>query len=323
MKQIQIKSFVFVVLVLLSLSCMTPQQKAPPVFSRLVAQVGEIKIKEDELRFRMRLEMEKYPPEYFQQDKGAKNEKKILKQILDQLIEDALILAYAKRHGVEVPQEDIQAHLENAQNKWNPKAFENFLVERKISFSRWQELMIHDAQVNSILNTLLFKKIDIPLKDIQSYYYRNSKEFYSPEKVRVRQIVTNSLEKAQDLHERLLKGENFAKLAINHSQSPDRLRGGDVGYFAKGSFPKVFDEVCFKLRKGQVSEIVKSEYGYHIFKLLDKKPAGKQPLKDVAVQIQQKLFEESLAKAYKEWMEQVRPLFEVKVNQQVLSDFAL
>ena len=294
------------------------------MFSRLVAQVGDVKIKEDELRFRMRLEMEKYPDRYFLEgQKGSTHEKKILQQILDQLIEDALILAYASRQGLHVPAEVIDEHLNKVQGRWNPKAFENFLIDRKISYSRWQELMMHDAKVNYILNSVLDDQIQVTLEDVKKYYYRHNREFYSPERVRVRQIVTDSLEKAQELHNRLLKGENFAKLAINHSQSPDRLRGGDLGYFSKGTFPKVFDEICFDLKKGQVSQIVKSDYGYHIFKLLSKKPKGVQPLKEVAAKIQQKLFEESLAKAYKKWMTQIKPLFEVKMNQEVVEDFVL
>ena len=141
--------------------------------------------------------------------------------------------------------------------------------------------------------------------------------------MRVRQIVTDSLDKAKDIYERLLKGDNFAKLAINHSLSPDRARGGDLGYFEQGTYPKVFDEYCFKLKKGELSSIVKSDYGYHIFKLLDKKPAGRKTLAEVTSSIYQRLYEQKLKAKYDIWLQGIAKDIEVVVEDELLKEFIL
>ena len=166
-------------------------------------------------------------------------------------------------------------------------------------------------------------ELKVSLSEVSRYYYKHRADYNVAERVRVRQIVTDSIDKANDLHKRLKLGENFAKMAVNHSLSPDRAQGGDVGYFVRGTFPKEFDEACFKLRKGELSPVVKSDYGFHIFKLLNKKPAGRKKLEEVAAQINQKLFEEKLKKKYDPWMQKVRSEVKVEIQKEVLQNFIL
>lgn len=101
------------------------------------------------------------------------------------------------------------------------------------------------------------------------------------------------------------------------------LGGGDLGYFARGSLPKEFDEACFNLKKGEISPVVKSDYGYHIFKLLDRKPAGKKALAEVAPQIQQLLFEEKLKKKYDTWIKKVQASVTVIFHKDILDNITL
>ena len=71
----------------------------------------------------------------------------------------------------------------------------------------------------------------------------------------------------------LRQGEDFAKVAKEHSLSPDREQGGDLGFFAKGEMPPEFDAIVFKLAPGRISDLVQSDYGFHIFLVAHRKPS--------------------------------------------------
>jgi len=86
------------------------------------------------------------------------------------------------------------------------------------------------------------------------------------EKIRCSHILVEKLSTAQELLERLKKGESFAKLAEQYSIDGSRRRGGDLGFFTKGQMVKPFEDAAFKLEKGQISDIVKTQFGYHIIK---------------------------------------------------------
>lgn len=88
-------------------------------------------------------------------------------------------------------------------------------------------------------------------------------------KIHCAHILVEKLSVAQDLKTRISKGESFANLAKEYSIDVSKKRGGDLGFFSKGAMVSEFEKAAFALQKGQVSEIVKTQFGYHIIKRLD------------------------------------------------------
>lgn len=88
-------------------------------------------------------------------------------------------------------------------------------------------------------------------------------------KIRCAHILVEKLSTANEVLEKLSKGENFSKLAEQYSIDGSRRRGGDLGFFGKGMMVKEFEDAAFKLEKGQVSGIVKTQFGYHIIKRME------------------------------------------------------
>lgn len=308
-------------------SCVFPQGTLP-LYSQNVAQVDDKVIKEDTLRLKLKLEIEKNPSFDLKKIKGqpimANPELKEITEItLNRLIEEYAIISFGEKHGLTLSNEDVEKKFAEEKQKKGSKALEDLLAKYDISFARWKTLQENEIRASYVREKSLLKDLQVSLTEIKSYYATHESEFAVKERVRVRHIVTDSEEKANDIRARLLKGENFAKLAIDHSISPERARGGDLGYFSRGNFPKIFDDTCFNLKKGAISPIVKSEYGYHIFKLIDKKTAGKKEWEEVAAQIQQKLFEEKIKKTYDPWLSTVLKETQVKVDQAVLNKFIL
>ncbi len=135
--------------------------------------------------------------------------------------------------------------------------------------------------------------VTVTEKEIQSFYEYNNAAYSQPKQVKARHILfklgENALketeEKVRKVAEAVLakarKGEDFAKLAKAHSEGPTKAKGGDLGYFEKGQMMPSFDEAAFKLKRGEISDLVRTRFGYHIIKVEDIKEARTQTLEEV------------------------------------------
>ncbi|KAB2838502.1 hypothetical protein F9K50_09160 [bacterium] len=157
---------------------------------------------------------------------------------------------------------------------------------------------------------------------VKKYYEEHLDQFKVPESVRVRQIVTDTKEKAESILRRLRQGENFAKLAKDLSLSPDRREGGDLGFIPRGSFPREF-EVCFTMNPGEISPIIPSLYGFHLFKVIEKAPGRTQDLTEVSNKIFMQLKQRAREQYLKSLLERLRSQAKIEINRDVLERMTL
>ncbi len=149
------------------------------------------------------------------------------------------------------------------------------------------------------------------------YYESHPSSFQVPRKVRVRQIVVADGEEAIQLLKRLKKGESFEKLAAEKSLGPEKVNGGDLGYFSPGERPPEFDRV-FEMNVGTLSEVVKSPYGYHIFKLEESLEARQMPFEEARAGILQDLAQQKGEAEYRKWLKGLREKCKIAINKKVL-----
>src|SRR5262249_33302610 len=135
---------------------------------------------------------------------------------------------------------------------------------------------------------------------------------------RCRHIVASKRDKAERIRSLLDKGENFASVAQKYSESPDRENGGDLGYIARGDYPEIFEKACFALATGQTSDVIASEYGFHIFRVTDKQPSRQQTLPEVAADIARRLREEKATPRIKEWMDSLYSNKKITIDEKAL-----
>ena len=133
------------------------------------------------------------------------------------------------------------------------------------------------------------------------------------------QLVVRTLEEAKSALDQLRAGASFDKLARQMSTSPDGRNGGDLGWFAKGTMPKVFDDTCFSLGSGKISGVVSSPYGFHVFKVLGKRPAKARSFKEVQAEAERRATAEKRAQAERQLMDQLRSSAEVKIDDSALA----
>jgi peptidyl-prolyl cis-trans isomerase D len=141
-------------------------------------------------------------------------------------------------------------------------------------------------------------KVVVPPGDIERQYEQNKDQYSTPEQVRASHILLNTEGKdeaavkaqAESLLKQVRAGGDFAALATRYSQDEASAKnGGDLDYFGRGRMVKEFEDVAFSLAPGSISDLVKTQYGFHIIKVVDKKPATTKPLEEVRQQIADQL----------------------------------
>jgi parvulin-like peptidyl-prolyl isomerase len=132
--------------------------------------------------------------------------------------------------------------------------------------------------------------------DVERYYEEHADEFRTTEMVRASHILQQAgpgrdvgtiYTDLLNARERIMAGADFAEVAGEHSHCNDR--GGDLGWFRRGQMVQTFEDVVFAMEPGQVSDVFQSEFGYHIAKVFEKRPAGRIPLEEVREFIRERL----------------------------------
>ena len=141
-------------------------------------------------------------------------------------------------------------------------------------------------------------RVAVPPNDIQRYYNDNIQQYTTPERVRASHILLNTggkdeaavRKQAEELLAKIKAGADFAALAKQYSEDPgSKDKGGDLDFFPRGQMVPEFENAAFTMQPGQVSDLVKTQYGFHIIKVVDKQAGITQPLDQVRPQIQQLL----------------------------------
>ncbi len=139
--------------------------------------------------------------------------------------------------------------------------------------------------------------ISVTEKEIESFYEYNNEAYSQPKQVKARHILfmlgEDALKEAEDKVKKVAKevlakarqGEDFATLAKKHSEGPTKSKGGDLGYFKRGQMAPPFEEAAFKLKKDEISDLVRTQFGYHIIKVEDIKEASTKSLEEVRDEI--------------------------------------
>jgi hypothetical protein len=156
-------------------------------------------------------------------------------------------------------------------------------------------------------------------KDITEYYRKHRDRFFTPELVHAAHIVKNvgdntteeaAVEAMRNVQQELNQGADFAELADRHSDCPGR--GGDLGFFTRGQMVEEFDNVVFTLASGEISDIFRTPFGFHIAKVYEKKPEGIRPLEEVRDNIQAMLFNEKKQKMLEQYIDHLRAKAEIR-----------
>ena len=169
--------------------------------------------------------------------------------------------------------------------------FEMHKADYRIGEQRKVKMLVLDRQQAQA-------KTIVPAADVQRFYNDNIAQYQTPEQIRASHILLNTggkdeatvRKQAEDILKQARAGADFAALAMKYSEDEgSKVNGGDLDYFSRGRMVPEFENAAFALQPGQISDLVKSQYGFHIIKLVDRKPAVTRTFDEVRPQIEEQL----------------------------------
>ena len=241
------------------------------------------------------------------------------KGVLEQLIGTALLYQESKKEGIKIDQKAVDERLEKWKKQFpNEEAYKKAMSAANLSVPQMKEDIRKGMTIEKLIVERFVDKTTVPEKEIKAYYESHMNLFKQPEQVKASHILIkvdpkakesekeDALKKIRDVQKKQIKGDDFAKLAKEYSQGPSNAKGGDLGYFKRGQMVPAFEKVAFKLKPGEVSDIVKTRFGYHLIKVVDKKPESTIPYEEIKDKLGQYLKQEKVQKEIKQLVEKLR-----------------
>jgi len=214
------------------------------------------------------------------------------KELLESMVVRELVLEQAKKDGIDKSKE-VVTRLEDLKKRVVVEAF----VRKKIE----QDIKISDDEM-------------------KKFYDQNKDKFKSGEQVKASHILVKSESSAQDILSQLKKGASFEELARKNSADASAAKGGDLGWFSKGTMVPEFDKVAFGLKDGELSNVVKTPYGFHIIKVTGKRAAGVRSFDEVKDQIKAAMMPAKQQEVLQQLKESLKKNAKISIKEDVLNE---
>ncbi|MBD2846937.1 peptidylprolyl isomerase [Paenibacillus sp. IB182496] len=223
--------------------------------------------------------------------------------LLDQMIANELVRQEAESAGVEVTDADVDAELQRIKDSYpSEEQFDMVLAQNNLTIEQLREQL----RPNVLITKVLEPEFDITDEQMQQYFDENQGAFGTEEQVRASHILVASQEEAETVMQELEGGADFAELAQQYSTDGSASNGGDLNFFGRGQMVPEFEEAAFALEVGEVSDIVQSQFGFHIIKVTDRTEADTPAYEDVKDDIYATLLSQQVGQRAGTWVQELR-----------------
>ena len=285
---------------------------------------------------------------------GAVYQLKLKSDVLEDLVRQAILRQQAKELGIKITKKDIEKEIDN----WVEREYQYVLdyygmTEEELKERLEQEGMTLEKFKQSIREEIEGRRdqierqlledrirakvvgtIEPTEEELKKYFEDHKYKYATPEMVRARHILIKVAEDAteeevaqarariEEIKRKLDEGADFAELAKEYSEDEATAdKGGDLGWFQRGQMVKEFEEAAFALQPGQISDIIRTKYGFHIIKLEDRRPG--KGYEDVKDQVRRDYIDEQKRQKFDDWYKELRDVAEVKIELPVLRAYML
>lgn len=224
-------------------------------------------------------------------------------QAVDQLITERLVNRAATAANIQVTDEDIDKELEPIKASFpDDETFNMQLEMAGFTLDSFKEQIAMQVR----LEKLVEPQVEVTEEDLQAYYDQNKAQYETGEQVRASHILVDTKEEADEILALIEGGADFAELAKERSKDGSAAQGGDLNFFGRGQMVAPFEEAAFALEIGEVSDVVESQFGFHIIKLTDKKAAGTATFEEKKEEIRETVTQQKMSQRMSAYLEELR-----------------
>lgn len=222
------------------------------------------------------------------------DETMVTRRAVDQVVARILLGAAAREAKVQADEAKVEAAIEQQRKMaGGAEALAESLKQAGLTEPELRRITAETMTVRQYIDTVLLGSLTVTDEDLKGYYESHPKEFEHGEQVKLRMILVEAKPTADEttraaartkvdsIHTRLLAGEDFAVLARQFSDDATKANGGEVGWVSKGRLMPELEPAVFALEPGKVSDVQASSFGFHIFRVEERKPAGTSTLAEV------------------------------------------
>ena len=241
----------------------------------------------------------------------------VFRKVLDRVIEEKLIEQEAKKSGIKVTSKEIEGAVEDVKqkNKISQEGLEKALAAEGLTLEAFKkDLERRILRTKFVISTVKVEQ-KAGEKELIEFFQNNVNQYRVNESYRPAHILFLILpeatpeqirgirKKSQKVLEKIKEGADFAKMAMEYSEDTStRKEGGDLGYFKKGELLPALEREAMKLQVGEVSDLIRTEIGFHILKLLDRKGGEPPPFEEIKEKVQVDYYEKEFEKAYQQFL---------------------
>lgn len=220
---------------------------------------------------------------------------------VEQLIADKIVASEAKKQKITISDEELNKEVDKLKESYGgEEAFEQVLASNNTTV----DVLKEDLKNYLTMRKLIEPQIEITDEELKTYFDENKDSLGEAEQVKASHILIEDESTAKEIKQKLADGADFAELAKEYSTDEgSKENGGELGFFPRGTMVTEFEDVAFSLPINEISDPVKSDYGYHIIKVEEKKEAKEANFDDSKAAIKETLIDEKMESEYTTWLE--------------------
>lgn len=228
--------------------------------------------------------------------------KRLKEEVISQYIVDTLIADFCSTARISVSDSETEKEIESLRSKYpDDESLRRLLAQEGLSLKEWSKDFETTLLKKKLIAYLSAKLPPLDELEVKKYYESHKEHFSHDDRAHLRQIVLARESDAERIYEKLKSGQSFSKLASEYSIAPEKEQAGDLGWIEKGVL-EVFDKT-FSLKPGQYSEVLKSDFGFHIIELIEKESAKTLSFEQAKAKIREILHQKRESAAFSNWLD--------------------
>jgi peptidyl-prolyl cis-trans isomerase C len=305
-----------------------PSTPTPPAEDKVVATVNGLNIMESQVQRRIDVRWKPTLAKLAAQspELAGQQERLLRQSVTNDLVIEALLDEQAKQAGVQVTPDELTAEMTKQLAGQNPpmtvEQYQKIVEAQGGDFGAMKGFLAQNMKYHKLLESKLAGTVTATEEEARKYYSENAQEFQTPEQVRASHILLSTKpadpnqtaeqakaaakKKAEELLQKVKDGTDFAALAKENSSCPSKEQGGDLGMFARGQMVKPFEDVAFALKPGAISDLVETEFGYHIIKVTEHRDPNQVTFEQAKAGIVEQLTQQKRNTATRQYIESLR-----------------